>query len=167
MSALPSAAACPGAALVKCTWYTSVAAEGFVCAYDGVAATTPPNTANQRIMDLISLLRSTDPTIKRGAVVALMACSDRRERVHPITDELVPLWRKGHCAATTWSLPGVPRRYKTEFSMVAGLAASEPPLLAEWRSLAPTQLQHAAQPAGVWGTASSAVVGAIDDGTQW
>jgi putative ABC transport system permease protein len=41
-------------------------------------------------------------------------------------------------ASTAWSLPGVPRRYQTEFSLAEGRAASEPPVLAEWRSVAPT-----------------------------
>jgi hypothetical protein len=80
MSASPSAAARPGAALVKWTWYTSVAADGFVWAYDGAAATTPTNTTDQRMIDLIS-----PPPFERSehqarSGVALIACSERRER---------------------------------------------------------------------------------------
>ena len=40
-------------------------------------------------------------------------------------------------AATSWSLPGVPRRYQSEFTMIEGRPASEPPLLAEWRTVSP------------------------------
>src|SRR5262245_44872843 len=50
--ALPSAAACPGAALVKCTWYRSVFA-GAVCAETPVAATIPPRATTHATSDLI------------------------------------------------------------------------------------------------------------------
>jgi predicted TIM-barrel enzyme len=55
MSSLPSSAACPGAAFVKCTWYTSVAAgeAGFVCANEGAAAKDPPKTMAEIMMDFI------------------------------------------------------------------------------------------------------------------
>ena len=40
-------------------------------------------------------------------------------------------------AATSWGLPGVPLQYRTEFELVEGRPASEPPLMAEWRTVSP------------------------------
>jgi hypothetical protein len=51
----PRAAACPGAALAKWTWYTSVpaAGAGVFCAEAVVAATTPAKTTRQATVDFI------------------------------------------------------------------------------------------------------------------
>jgi len=40
-------------------------------------------------------------------------------------------------AATSWSLPGVPRQYQIEFELIEGRSDSEPPLVAEWRTVSP------------------------------
>lgn len=40
-------------------------------------------------------------------------------------------------AASAWTLPGLPRRYETEFELLEGRPAGEPALLAEWRSVSP------------------------------
>lgn len=40
-------------------------------------------------------------------------------------------------AATAWSLPGVPRQYQIEFELIEGRSDSEPPLVAEWRTVSP------------------------------
>lgn len=40
-------------------------------------------------------------------------------------------------AATSWSLPGVPVQYEIEFELVEGRSETEPPLIAEWRTVSP------------------------------
>lgn len=39
--------------------------------------------------------------------------------------------------ATSWSLPGMPRQYEIEFHLAEGRSESEPPLIAEWRTVSP------------------------------
>lgn len=44
-------------------------------------------------------------------------------------------------AATSWSLPGVPVRYEIEFELVEGRPETEPPLIADWRTVSPTYFE--------------------------
>jgi putative ABC transport system permease protein len=55
-------------------------------------------------------------------------------------------------AATTWSLPGVPRQYQIEFDLVEGRSESAAPLLAEWRTVSPGYFKtlRIARVAGEW-----------------
>jgi putative ABC transport system permease protein len=40
-------------------------------------------------------------------------------------------------AATSWTLPGAPGPFETEFEPIGGRSASEPPLIAAWRTVSP------------------------------
>lgn len=44
-------------------------------------------------------------------------------------------------AATSWSLPGVPVQYQIEFELVEGRSETEPPLIADWRTVSPTYFE--------------------------
>ncbi len=58
------------------------------------------------------------------------------QRINGTLDELVVLPGVAS-AATSWSLPGVPRQYQIPFELVEGRSESEPPLIAEWRTVSP------------------------------
>lgn len=95
-----------------------------------------------RSADAVSRL---EPGFDRDAVLVLRVsgnwaeAADRTalaERIERTMDHLGGI-AGVEAVATSWSLPGLPRRYQTEFTAVDGRPASEPALLAEWRSVSP------------------------------
>lgn len=58
------------------------------------------------------------------------------QRINGTLDELGAL-PGVQAAATSWSLPGVPVEYQIEFELVEGRSETEPPLIAEWRTVSP------------------------------
>lgn len=58
------------------------------------------------------------------------------QRINGTLDELGAL-PGVEAVATAWSPPGVPNRYQTEFELVEGRPETEPPMIAEWRTVSP------------------------------
>lgn len=62
------------------------------------------------------------------------------QRINGTLDELGAL-PGVQAAATSWSLPGVPVQYQIEFELVEGRSETEPPLIADWRTVSPTYFE--------------------------
>lgn len=62
------------------------------------------------------------------------------QRISGTLDELGAL-PGVQAAATSWSLPGVPVQYEIEFELVEGRSETEPPLIADWRTVSPTYFE--------------------------
>ena len=70
--------------------------------------------------------------LERGQRIAPSSCSASRGRSTQL--RALP---GVESAATSWSLPGVPRQYQIEIQLIEGRAESEPRLAAEWRTVSP------------------------------
>ena len=93
----------------------------------------------------IEALSRVDPGFDPGRVLAFRLSGtwteeeDRSrlvQRIQRTIDELSVL-PGVQSAATTWSLPGVPRQYQVEFELAEGQSESTKPLIAEWRTVSP------------------------------
>lgn len=62
------------------------------------------------------------------------------QRIQGTLDELSVL-PGVQSAATTWSLPGMPRQFQIEFQSIDGTSEPTKPLIAEWRTVAPEYFQ--------------------------
>lgn len=107
-----------------------------------------------------SALSRVEPGFDPGRVLALRMSANWGEtsdraglvaRIGRVLDHLAGVPGVA-AAATSWSLPGIPRRYQVEFSLVEGRASSEPRLLGEWRSVAPAYFSALSIPlaSGEW-----------------
>jgi putative ABC transport system permease protein len=91
----------------------------------------------------VDALSRVDPGFEPARVLAFRLSGnwteevDRRRLVQRIDGAIGELTALPGVAsvATAWSLPGVPRRYQVEFHPVEGRSESEPPLMAEWRTV--------------------------------